>query len=442
VTDPAASADRPARPASTTKVDPGALGPYRLREPLVQRGLFVLYDATHAELERRAWVVTTAPSLAARPDLTQVLVERAALLGKLGGDATLALYEVVHDAERCGLAFEAPAGPTLSDLSSALAATGGLSPEEVVAVGVLVCRAVAVMHAAGAAHLALSPDALHFTRTGAIKIAGLLDVAPFGKEQGEKDIPEPGTEASYRAPERIAGEPPKPQSDVFSIAVIVHELAAGAHPFLGEGAAAAARRIRSAPAPELPHTAVDGLQHVLVRALEKLPALRHDNAARLGDDLATLLDPQVSAEQLARAALARGGFDADEAPAGVAPAPLLRPLVLKLGAIGAAMVAVAALVGGTGGPPQPLGLGPGARAAYIRVLAHPWAEVSIDGEVVDVTPIGKPIPVAPGKHEVLLRHPRAPDERRPVEVDAGETVVVDVEMAVERKIETPVDPSP
>jgi len=76
------------------------------------------------------------------------------------------------------------------------------------------------------------------------------------------------------------------------------------------------------------------------------------------------------------------------------------------------------------------------------VLAHPWAEVSIDGEVVDVTPIGKPIPVAPGKHEVLLRHPRAPDERRPVEVDAGETVVVDVEMAVERKIEPPVDPSP
>jgi hypothetical protein len=116
--------------------------------------------------------------------------------------------------------------------------------------------------------------------------------------------------------------------------------------------------------------------------------------------------------------------------------------VLQLGAIGAVMVVVAALVGGAGGPPQPLGLGPGARAAYIRVLAHPWAEVSIDGEVVDTTPIGRPIAVAPGKHEVLLRHPRAPDERRPIEVDAGETVVVDVEMAVERKIESPVDPSP
>jgi serine/threonine-protein kinase len=413
-----------------------------LHEPLLQRGLFVLYDATHAELERRAWVVTTAPSLASRADLTKILLDRAALLGKLGGETTLALYEVVRDGERCGLALEAPTGPTLAGLSAALSATGGLQPEEVVAVGVLICRAVAVMHAAGVAHLALSPADVHFTRTGAIKIAGLLDVAPFGAQLDEKDIPEPGAEASYRAPERIAGDAPKPQSDVFSIAVIVHELAAGAHPFLGDGDAGAARRIRTAPPPALPTRAVDGLEHVLVRALEKLPALRHDNAARFGDDLATLLDPQLSAEQLARSALARGGFDADEAPGGAAPAPALRPLVAQLGAIGALMVVVAAALGGAGGPPQPLGLATGARAAYVRVLAHPWAEVSIDGEVIDVTPIGKPIPVAPGKHEVLLRHPRAPDERRPIEVEAGETVVVDVEMAVERKIETPVDPSP
>ncbi len=34
---------------------------------------------------------------------------------------------------------------------------------------------------------------------------------------------------------------------------------------------------------------------------------------------------------------------------------------------------------------------------YIRVLARPWAEVYIDGEHIDTTPIGKPIAVAPGR---------------------------------------------
>lgn len=419
-----------------------SLGPYRLGEPIRHRGLFVVYEGVHRELGRSAWVVTTAPSLAAREDLTKRLEDRAALIGKFSAPSTFALYEIIREGDRAGVVLEAPSGPSLADLAKALAPTGGLAPAEVVAIGVLVCRAVATIHSAGAAHLALCPADIHFTSGGAVRVGGLLDAALVGATLDEKDIPEPGAEATYRAPERVAGDPPRPQSDVFSIGVILHELALGAHPFLADGPSGVARRIRTAPPPPLPASAVDGLEHVLGRALEKPPSLRHDNAGRLGDDLAGLLAPATSAEQLARGALFRGGFDVDDAPAAAAGAPKLRPLALQLLAITAAMVAVATLVGGAGGPPAPLGLVSGARAAHVRVLAQPWAEVAIDGEVVDTTPIGKPIPVAPGKHEVLLRHPKAPDERRQIEVEAGETVVVSVEMAVERKIQEPVETSP
>ncbi len=424
----------------TTK--PEALGPYRLGEPVRHRGLFVVYEGVHTELGRRAWVVTTAPSLAVREEITKRLEERAALVSRFGGLAVLAVYEVVRSGDRTGVVFERPLGPCLADLTKALGSTGGLEPNEVVALGVLLCRAVATIHAEGAVHLALSPGDIYFTRSGTVRLGGLLDAAPAGATLDEKDIPEPGLEASYRAPERIAGDPPRPQSDVFSIAVILHELASGAHPFAGEGPSALARRVRTAAPPPLPAHAVDGLDHVLGRALEKPPALRHDNAGKLADDLAGLLDASTSAEELVRAALLRGGFDVDGVKSTGRRALDIRPLLLQLGAVTAVMILVAAVVGGASGPPEPLGLHAGARAAYVRVLAHPWAEVAIDGEVVDTTPIGKPIPVAPGKHEVLLRHPKAPEERRTIEVVAGETTVVDVEMAVERKIQAPVDDSP
>jgi serine/threonine-protein kinase len=65
-------------------------------------------------------------------------------------------------------------------------------------------------------------------------------------------------------------------------------------------------------------------------------------------------------------------------------------------------------------------------------LARPWAEVLIDGEMVDTTPIGRPIAVSPGRHYVTFRHPNAPDEKRSIQVVNGQTVLVDVTMRVDR----------
>jgi serine/threonine-protein kinase len=71
----------------------------------------------------------------------------------------------------------------------------------------------------------------------------------------------------------------------------------------------------------------------------------------------------------------------------------------------------------------------------IRVVAQPWAEVYLDGELVDVTPMGRPMLVLPGKHFVTFRHPKAPDEQRAIKIAAGQTVTLDVTMRVERALD-------
>ena len=68
----------------------------------------------------------------------------------------------------------------------------------------------------------------------------------------------------------------------------------------------------------------------------------------------------------------------------------------------------------------------------VRVVAQPWAEVYLDGELVDVTPMGRPLLVIPGKHFITFRHPKAPDEQRSIKIAAGQTVMLDVTMRVER----------
>src|SRR5690606_36507223 len=70
------------------------------------------------------------------------------------------------------------------------------------------------------------------------------------------------------------------------------------------------------------------------------------------------------------------------------------------------------------------------RMAHLRVVATPWAHVSVDGQHVATTPFAHPIPLEAGVHYVRLEHPNAPVERRTIELVAGETVLLDVKMDI------------
>ena len=78
---------------------------------------------------------------------------------------------------------------------------------------------------------------------------------------------------------------------------------------------------------------------------------------------------------------------------------------------------------------RPLELVP-AEAGGLRVLATPWAYVRVDGQQVETTPFARAIPLSAGKHWVTLTHPDAPPVEREVLVTTGETVTLDVTMAV------------
>jgi serine/threonine-protein kinase len=57
----------------------------------------------------------------------------------------------------------------------------------------------------------------------------------------------------------------------------------------------------------------------------------------------------------------------------------------------------------------------------LLVTVTPWADVTVDGRRVGQTPLG-PFTLAPGRHDVLLTHPRYEPYRRRVTISAGETV--------------------
>lgn len=59
---------------------------------------------------------------------------------------------------------------------------------------------------------------------------------------------------------------------------------------------------------------------------------------------------------------------------------------------------------------------------FLEIAVNPWGEIWIDGKAFDTTPLAAPIALAPGLHEVSVRHPRLGIQTQRVVVVKGDTL--------------------
>lgn len=425
---------------------PPHFGPYTVLETLETRAFTVTYRAEHQRLHRPVRLKALKPTVSADSPFAVDLEREAAILGRLDHEGVVRLLDLVREPSALYLVLEDPGGVPLDRVLAA----AKVEVDVALALALAAARALAHAHERGVVHRAVSPSALAITPAGRVLLVDFSAAVLAADAAEHSESPAP---PSYLAPEQILGEPATPRSDVWSLGVLLHEMLAGALPWGGgDEPQKLASRIRADPPAPLPREVPAPIARLVGRCLAKEPDDRLPDAAALAAALAELLAertrlplPVLTTRALAAARLG----EALTPPAGLG-APALRrdaagpdvrraarslALVFALLAGGALVIRVLAAAdeGAPGdgvtesGPP----VGPRDRG-HVRVVAHPWAEVFVDGELVDTTPIGRPLPVTPGKHFLTFRHPYAPDEQRAIKIAAGQTVFIDVSMRVDR----------
>ncbi|MGH9140410.1 MAG: serine/threonine-protein kinase, partial [Vicinamibacterales bacterium] len=201
-------------------------GRYRLLQSVGSGTFGSVYRAWDPELEREV-AIKILHRHVADAELTTRLLREGRALAKVRHANVVSVYGVESNEGRVGLCMEFVRGQTLEETTRD---GRKLSPGEAALVGQDVCRALAAVHHAGFVHRDVTARNIMRDPDGRIV---LMDFGT-GLQASEN---KPGVNIAgtpmYMAPEALAGKPPSPASDVYSVGVLLYHLVTGKYPVEG-----------------------------------------------------------------------------------------------------------------------------------------------------------------------------------------------------------------
>jgi DNA-binding NarL/FixJ family response regulator len=198
----------------------------------------------------------------------------------------MAMYELEDDDERPFLVLEHVEGDPLSRFVPS-------PPATVVRLGRQVAEALHYAHEKGIIHRDIKPANIKVTPTGQIKIMDMGLALSRHTPRVTAHGMVIGTPA-YLSPEQAQGQPLDARTDVYSLAIVLYEMATGRLPFTSDDIAALLlQQVKQPPQPITYHVPnfPRQLESVILKSLEKQPARRYQNAAQFAEALESSLPP-------------------------------------------------------------------------------------------------------------------------------------------------------
>ncbi|MGD0508477.1 MAG: protein kinase [Terriglobales bacterium] len=268
---------------------------YRILSELGSGGMGVVYQAEDIRLGRRVALKFLPEKLACDQRALMRFEREAQAASSLNHPNICTIYEVEEHDHQPVIVMELLEGASLKQRIR----EGPIPTEELLDFGIQTSDALDAAHAKGIIHRDIKPANLFVVGHARMKVLGfgLAKVcgAPVANDEPEEESPTldgviPGT-TSYMSPEQVRGEEIDARSDLFSLGVVLYEMATGQKPFVGKNRVLLMNAIlnaRPTPASEVNSSLPPALEAVIARALEKKREKRFQHAADICLDLKRL----------------------------------------------------------------------------------------------------------------------------------------------------------
>jgi eukaryotic-like serine/threonine-protein kinase len=283
---------------------------YRIESLLGRGGMGAVYKAYDKDLNRVVALKLVRPELTADTSSMQRFKQELLLASKISHKNILRIHDL-GDVE--GVKFISMAYVEGEDLHHALAKEGHLPLARVLNITRQLCAALDAAHAEGVVHRDLKPQNV------LIDGADNAYVSDFGLAKSLEESAAIMTRTGevlgtprYMSPEQVEGKPCDHRSDIYSLGLIVYEMATGDVPFKGDSAFQVMyQRVTQNPRspkevnPDLP----DYLVRIILRCLERDSNLRYQQARDVLHDLESEVAPTPSRSvQISLPVLTRRGW--------------------------------------------------------------------------------------------------------------------------------------
>ncbi len=273
------AADAPSNPelVAAAPVRPGR---YRILEELGRGGMGIVYKAQDTVLDRVVAFKVLPDALRDNPQALKNFLREAKSAAKLNHPNIVTVFDAGEQDGRFYIAMEYVDGTTLKEI---LKRRGQVSATGVVHVGLQLCEALHYAHAQKVVHRDMKTANAMWTRE---KKAKVMD---FGLAKVVEEVRNHTTLVSgtpfYMSPEQTLGKNVDQRTDLYSLGVMLFELATGKLPFR-EGNVPYHHVHTAAPDPRsLCQTLPEGLARVILHCLQKDPEQRPQSAAEVAHAL-------------------------------------------------------------------------------------------------------------------------------------------------------------
>jgi eukaryotic-like serine/threonine-protein kinase len=267
---------------------------YRISGKLGTGGMGVVYQAEDVRLPRKVALKFLSEELADDPDAVRRFRREAETIALLNHPNICTIYDIGDDDGRTFIAMECVDGVNLKTFM----ARRTLETGEIAAIAIQVAHALDAAHAKGIVHRDIKPGNIVVSDARQVKVLdfGLarrfmsVDTGGLGIEGSTMPGRPMGT-ANYMAPERILQLPLDPRCDLFSLGVVIFEMATGRLPFAGGSPSETVTNVLEKDPPALTTLSPDrpkALEQTVARLLAKRAADRFQSAAELARALSEI----------------------------------------------------------------------------------------------------------------------------------------------------------
>jgi serine/threonine protein kinase len=261
---------------------------YRVFEKVGQGAMGVVYKAEDLRLGRTVALKFLTEELSTDPKAQERFQREARATSALNHRNICTIYEVDEQDGRLLIAMEYVAGKPLDQFVG----PNPLSVDELVSYAVQATDALAAAHAAGIIHRDVKPSNIMVGADGQLKVLdfGLAKIE-HREPKAWQTLTNPGVvmgTVRYMSPEQALGREVDRRSDIFSLGVVLYELATGQPPFPGDSSPAIIDAIlHSVPTPlrRLNPRLSPHMARIIEKALNKDPNLRYKTAGEMRADL-------------------------------------------------------------------------------------------------------------------------------------------------------------